>query len=167
VSDAESLHESATALSGRLPGAGAQWATVHLLGQNPGRSADRKSGGARDTEERSARSDALCRRQRQARRNQSEENWVEVSRAAYQANEKNIGMAIAHKASWKNTIWRPTGPRRGGFAYMAPLSQQRNQYGYWERRMAALLGVVWQYALLRDLLWGHSYRPIPFRGMAK
>jgi hypothetical protein len=45
---------------------------------------------------------------------------------------------------------------------MAPPSQGSNQYGYWEHRDGQSFWVFYgQYALLRDLLFNHSYRPLP------
>ena len=92
----------------------------------------------------------------------SDESWVEVSKAAYQVNEKNIGMAVGHKPPGKYDTEADDVPEPAGFAYMAPLAQERNQYGYWDHRDG---GNFWmwygQYALLRDLLWGRSYQPIP------
>jgi len=48
-----------------------------------------------------------------------------------------------------------------GFAYIAPPSQGSNQYGYWSHAGGES---VWtflpEYLLMRELLWGHGYRPI-------
>jgi hypothetical protein len=123
---------------------------------------DRKSGGSRDYEEEvrtvktkfpdAAGKDGVTT---------SDESWTEIPRGTYQARENNIGMSIAHKPVGKYDTEVDDVPEPAGFAYMAPVGQ-RNQYGYWDHGSG---GNFWmwygQYALLRDLLWGHSYRPIP------
>ncbi len=123
---------------------------------------DRKSGGVRDYEEEvrivktrfpdAAGKDGVTT---------SDENWVEIPRATYQVCENNIGMSIAHKPVGKYDSEADDVPEPAGFAYMAPVGQ-RNQYGYWNQGSGGNFWVWYgQYALLRDLLWGHSYRPIP------
>jgi hypothetical protein len=123
---------------------------------------DRKSGGSRDYEEEvrlvstkfpdAASKDGTTT---------SQENWVEVPRATYQVAENNIGMSIAHKPVGKYDNEVDEVPEPAGFAYMAPVGQ-RNQYGYWDNSGGGNFWVFYgQYALLRDLMWGHSYRPIP------
>jgi len=124
---------------------------------------DRRSGGSRDYEEkiRTVKTHLLDASGKKGETD-SEESWVEVSKATYQANEKNIGMAVGHKPAGKYDTEADDVAEPAGFAYMAPLSQERNQYGYWDHRDG---GNFWmwygQYALLRDLLWGRSYQPIP------
>ncbi|HTQ53729.1 MAG TPA: hypothetical protein VMI94_04665 [Bryobacteraceae bacterium] len=123
---------------------------------------DRKSGGTRDYEEelRTVRTkfpDATG----QNGVTTSDENWTEISKTNYEVAEKNIGMSVAHKAVGKYDSEADEVPEPAGFAYMAPVGN-RNQYGYWEHRDGGNFWVWYgQYALLRDLLWGHSYRPIP------
>ncbi len=123
---------------------------------------DSKSGGARDYEEQvrtvstkfpdATGKDGVTT---------SADAWVEVSRSTYQVAEKNIGMSIAHKPVGKYDSEADELPEPAGFAYMAPVGG-RNQYGYWDRGSGGNFWVWYgQYALLRDLLWGHSYRPIP------
>jgi hypothetical protein len=123
---------------------------------------DRKSGGARDYEEevrtiKTTFPDAAGKDGTTTH----DENWTEVSRATYDVNEKNIGMSIGHKpvGKYDNEVDEVAEP--AGFAYMAPVGE-RNQYGYWDHGGGGNFWVWYgQYALLRDLLWGHSYRPIP------
>jgi hypothetical protein len=123
---------------------------------------DRKSGGARDYEEEvrtvktkfpdAAGKDGVTT---------SDESWVEISPATYRVCENNIGMSIAHKpvGKYDNEVDEVAEP--AGFAYMAPVGE-RNQYGYWDHGSGGNFWVFYgQYALMRDLLWGHSYRPIP------
>ncbi|MGA2130899.1 MAG: hypothetical protein ABSH50_01180 [Bryobacteraceae bacterium] len=123
---------------------------------------DRKSGGMRDYEEelRTVKTkfpDATGKDGATT----SDEMWVEVSRSTYEVGEKNIGMSVAHKAVGKYDSEADEVPEPAGFAYMAPVGD-RNQYGYWEHGSGGNFWVWYgQYALLRDLLWGHSYRPIP------
>ena len=123
---------------------------------------DRKSGGQRDYEEEirqvttkfpdSTGKDGTT---------SSSEDWVEVSRASYKTADQNIGMSVAHKPVGKYDDEADSVPEPAGFAYMAPVGQ-RNQYGYWDHSGGGNFWVWYgQYALLRDLLWGHSYRPIP------
>ena len=122
---------------------------------------DRRSGGSRDYEEkiRTVKTQ-LPDASGKDGDTTSDESWVEVSRATYQVSEKNIGMAIAHKPAGKYDTEADDVAEPAGFAYMAPVAQERNQYGYWDHRDG---GNFWmwygQYALLRDLLWGHSYQP--------
>jgi hypothetical protein len=123
---------------------------------------DRKSGGSRDYEEEvrtvktkfpdAAGKDGVTT---------SDESWVEIPHATYQVCENNIGMSIAHKPVGKYDNEVDEVPEPAGFAYMAPIGE-RNQYGYWDHGSGGNFWVWYgQYALLRDLLWGHSYRPIP------
>jgi len=123
---------------------------------------DRKSGGSRDYEEEirtvktkfpdAAGKDGVTT---------SDESWVEIPRATYQVCENNIGMSIAHKPEGKYDTEADQVAEPAGFAYMAPVGQ-RNQYGYWDHSGGGNFWVFYgQYALMRDLFWGHSYRPIP------
>lgn len=123
---------------------------------------DRKSGGVRDYEEEvrvvktkfpdAAGKDGVTT---------SEESWVEIPKSTYQVCENNIGMSIAHKPVGKYDTEVDDVPEPPGFAYMAPVGQH-NQYGYWNQGPGGNFWVFYgQYALMRDLLWGHSYRPIP------
>ena len=61
----------------------------------------------------------------------SDEKWVDVSKAQYQAMEKNLGMAIEHKPAGKYETESERVAQPAGFAYMAPPGQS-NQYGHWE-----------------------------------
>jgi len=123
---------------------------------------DRKSGGVRDYEEEvrtvktkfpdAAGKDGVTT---------SDENWVEIPKSTYQVCENNIGMSIAHKPVGKYDTEVDDVPQPPGFAYMAPVGE-RNQYGYWDHSGGGNFWVFYgQYALMRDLLWGHSYRPVP------
>jgi hypothetical protein len=86
---------------------------------------------------------------------------VDVSPSAYHAVENDLGMTIAHKdaglfdSEAQNQVQPP------GFAYIAPPSQGSNQYGYWSHAGGES---VWtflpQYLIMRELLWGHNYRPV-------
>ena len=123
---------------------------------------DRKSGGSRDYEEklRLVKTQLLDASGKKGDTT-STEDWVEVTKANYKANEQNIGMAVAHKPAGKYDSEADEVPEPAGFAYMAPVGQ-RNDYGYWDHRDGGNFWVWYgQYALLRDLLWGHSYRPVP------
>lgn len=163
ISAAETIHDDATALPARteeLKSLTGQLYTswdkilVDLR--------DRRSGGSRDYEEkvRTVKTQLLDASGKKGETN-SEEAWVEVSPAVYRANERNVGMAIAHKAAGKYDTEADQVPEPAGFAYMAPVGE-RNQYGYWERRDGGNFWVWYgQYALLRDLLWGRGYQPIP------
>jgi hypothetical protein len=91
----------------------------------------------------------------------TDNKWLDVPASSYRAVENDLGMVIAHKdaglfdSEAQNTVQPP------GFAYIAPPSQGSNQYGYWSHSGGES---VWtflpQYLLMRELLWGHSYRPI-------
>ncbi len=90
----------------------------------------------------------------------SDEAWVEVSKAQYEAFEKNLGMVVEHKPAGKYDTEAERVVQPPGFAYMAPVSQGSNQYGYWEHRGGQSFWVFYgQYALLRDLLFNRDYRP--------
>jgi hypothetical protein len=89
----------------------------------------------------------------------SDEKWVDVSKAQYDAGEKNLGMAIEHKPAGKYDIESERVVQPAGFAYMAPPGQS-NQYGHWDHHDGRDFWVFYgQYALMRDLLFNHSYRP--------
>jgi len=92
----------------------------------------------------------------------SDEKWVDVSPATYDAMHNDLGMDIEHKPTGKYDSEAEHVPQPAGFAYMAPPSQGSNQYGYWEHRDGQSFWVFYgQYALMRDLLFNHSYRPLP------
>src|ERR1022692_4152658 len=123
---------------------------------------DRKAGGSRDYEEeiRTVKTKFPDAAGKDGVTN-SDEAWVEIPRATYQVCENNIGMSIAHKPVGKYDAEVDEVAEPAGFAYMAPVGE-RNQYGYWDHGSGGNFWVFYgQYALLRDLMWGHSYRPIP------
>ncbi|HEV3332993.1 MAG TPA: hypothetical protein VG096_18525 [Bryobacteraceae bacterium] len=92
----------------------------------------------------------------------SEEKWVDVSPATYNAMRNDLGMAIEHKPAGKYDSEAEHVAQPAGFAYIAPPSQGSNQYGYWDHRDGQSFWVFYgQYALMRDLLFNHSYRPLP------
>jgi hypothetical protein len=89
----------------------------------------------------------------------SDENWVEVSRAQYQAQERDLGMAVEHKGAGKYDFESERVAQPAGFAYMAPPGQT-NRYGYWDNSGGHSFWVWYgQYALMRDLLFNRDYRP--------
>jgi hypothetical protein len=92
----------------------------------------------------------------------SNEQWVMVSEATYKTEQPDLGMAIEHKPAGEYDSEADRVPQPAGFAYMAPPSQGSNQYGYWEHRDGQSFWVFYgQYALMRDLLFNHYYRPLP------
>ena len=91
----------------------------------------------------------------------SSDAWVDVSQATYNAMRNDLGMAIEHKPAGKYDFEAERVAQPAGFAYMAPPAQGSNQYGYWEHHDGRDFWVFYgQYALLRDLLFNRSYRPI-------
>ena len=92
----------------------------------------------------------------------SEETWVNVSRPVYMALENNLGMTIEHKAAGKYDSEVEKTPQPPGYAYIAPPSEGRNQYGYWNNS-GGMSVWTWlpQYLIMRDLLFRNSYQPIP------
>ncbi|MGD0778036.1 MAG: hypothetical protein ABSC05_35070 [Candidatus Solibacter sp.] len=93
----------------------------------------------------------------------SDEKWVDVTPAQYQAMEKDLGMTIEHKPAGKYDTESERVAQPAGFAYMAPPGQS-NQYGHWEQNNGTSFWVFYgQYALMRDLLFNHSYRPLDYR----
>ncbi|HUB77564.1 MAG TPA: hypothetical protein VMB03_02150 [Bryobacteraceae bacterium] len=90
----------------------------------------------------------------------SDEQWIDVPQPTYDAMHNDLGMAIEHKPAGKYDFEAERVPQPAGFAYVAPVSQGSNQYGYWDHRDGRDFWVFYgQYALLRDLLFNHDYRP--------
>lgn len=90
----------------------------------------------------------------------SDERWVEVPRATYDAQHNDLGMAIEHKPAGKYDSEADHVAQPAGFAYVAP-NGQSNQYGYWDHSGGGNFWVFYgQYALMRDLLFNHNYRPL-------
>jgi hypothetical protein len=91
----------------------------------------------------------------------SDEKWTDVPQPSYQAVENDLGMAIGHKDAGVFDSEAQNVPQPAGFAYIAPPSEGRNQYGYWDNSGGHS---VWtwlpEYLIMRELLWGHDYRPI-------
>ncbi len=91
----------------------------------------------------------------------SQDQWVEVAEATYNSDKNDLGMAIAHKPAGKYDSEAERVAQPAGFAYIAPVSVGRNQYGYWDNSGGHSFWVWYgQYALLRDLLFNHDYRPL-------
>jgi len=90
----------------------------------------------------------------------SDEAWAIVPRATYDAMRNDLGMAIEHKPAGKYDFESEHVAQPAGMAYVAPPEQGSNQYGYWDHRDGRDFWVFYgQYALLRDLLSNHYYRP--------
>ena len=90
----------------------------------------------------------------------SKDDWVKVPQATYRAEQNDLGMAIQHKPEGLYDSEADHVAQPAGFAYMAPPGQS-NQYGYWERHDGRDFWVFYgEYALMRDLLFNHSYRPL-------
>ena len=90
----------------------------------------------------------------------SQEQWVDVPKSTYEAMHNDLGMAIEHKPAGKYDFESEHVPQPAGLAYVAPVSQGSNQYGYWDHHDGRDFWVFYgQYALLRDLLFNHDYRP--------
>ena len=91
----------------------------------------------------------------------SAEQWQTVTSSTYKAEQNDLGMAIAHKSAGKYDSEAETTPQPAGMAYVAPPGQS-NQYGYWDHSGGESFWVFYgQYALMRDLLFNHYYRPFP------
>jgi hypothetical protein len=90
----------------------------------------------------------------------SDEQWTTVPPATYDSMRNDLGMAVAHKPAGKYDSEAEHVAQPAGFAYVAPYSQGSNQYGYWDHRDGRDFWVFYgQYALMRDLLFNHNYRP--------
>ncbi len=90
----------------------------------------------------------------------ADEKWVDVSPGQFESVKNNLGMAIEHKPAGKYDIEAERVAQPAGFAYMAPPGQS-NQYGHWENNGGQSFWVFYgQYALMRDLLFNHNYRPL-------
>lgn len=91
----------------------------------------------------------------------SEEKWVETAQSRFESMKNDLGMAVEHKALGKYDSEAERVSQPAGFAYMATPAQGRNQYGYWENRGGSSFWVWYgQYAIMRDLLFNHQYRPL-------
>jgi hypothetical protein len=91
----------------------------------------------------------------------SDEKWVDVSQAKYDAQKNDLGMAVEHKPLGKFDFEAERTAQPAGFAYMATPSQGRNQYGYWNNSGGQSFWVWYgQYALMRDLFFNRQYRPL-------
>jgi hypothetical protein len=98
------------------------------------------------------------------------ERWISVPEASYRSVEKDIGMTLAHKDAGLYDFEAKESPQPPGFAYLAPVEQGSNRYGYWTHSGGQ---TVWsflpEYLVLRELLRSHDYRPIyadEYRGFA-
>jgi len=91
----------------------------------------------------------------------SDEKWVEVPKSTFDAQKNDLGMVLEHKPAGLYDYEAEHTPQPAGFAYMAPPSVGSNQYGYWDHHSDGTSFWVFygQYALMRDLLFNHSYRP--------
>jgi hypothetical protein len=90
----------------------------------------------------------------------SDEQWVTVAEPTYRAMHNDLGMAVEHKSQGLYDSEAERTAQPAGFAYMAPPGQT-NQYGYWDRHDGRDFWVFYgEYALMRDLLFNHSYRPL-------
>ena len=88
------------------------------------------------------------------------EAWKKVAKSEYLAMEKNLGMVLEHKATGKFDSEAEKKVQAPGYAYVARPGQ-RNRYGYWENRGGNSFWVFYgQYAFMRNVFWGGSYRPI-------
>jgi hypothetical protein len=87
--------------------------------------------------------------------------WTDITAPQYHSVENDLGMTIAHKDAGLFDSEARMQAQPPGFAYIATPEQGRNQYGYWDHSGGHS---VWtwlpEYLIMRDLLWGHSYRPI-------
>jgi hypothetical protein len=90
----------------------------------------------------------------------SDEQWLIVTRPTYDAMRGDLGMAIEHKSAGLYDSEAEHVAQPAGIAYVAPPPEGSNQYGYWDHRDGRDFWVFYgQYALLRDLLSNHDYRP--------
>jgi hypothetical protein len=91
----------------------------------------------------------------------SDNKWLDVPASSYRAVENDLGMVIAHKDAGLFDSEAQNNVQPPGFAYIASPEKGSNQYGYWSHSGGQS---VWtflpEYLLMRELLWGHSYRPI-------
>lgn len=92
----------------------------------------------------------------------SDDRWVDVSPSSYRAVENDLGMAISHKDAGLFDSEATSTPQPAGFAYIASPSQGSNQYGYWSHSPDghSFWTFLPEYLIMRELLWGHNYRPI-------
>jgi hypothetical protein len=89
----------------------------------------------------------------------SDDKWVTVPQSTYKAMQNDLGMAVEHKNEGQFDSEAEHTAQPAGFAYMAPPGQS-NRYGYWDHHDGRDFWVFYgEYALMRDLLFNHSYRP--------
>jgi hypothetical protein len=94
-----------------------------------------------------------------APRTSSDERWIDTTPAQYQAVENDLGMAISHKDAGLYDSEAVNTAQPAGFAYIAPPSVGRNQYGYWSHddRGNSFWTFLPQYLIMRELFWGRNY----------
>ncbi|MEM7754347.1 MAG: hypothetical protein AAF297_01785 [Planctomycetota bacterium] len=86
----------------------------------------------------------------------TENETVTVTKAEYDAMKNNLGMAVSHKPAGKYDHEAERMVQPPGYAYVAEPGRS-NRYGSWNGGFWVWYG---QYALMRDLFWGPSYRRI-------
>ena len=89
------------------------------------------------------------------------EEWHQVSSSDYKKMEKVLGMAVERKSAGMYDHEAERIAQPAGYAYMAPPSQERNQYGHWQHGSGGSFWVFYgQYAFMRNMFWGpRYYRP--------
>ena len=84
-----------------------------------------------------------------------------VSRVTYERHDKHLGLALRSKPPGVYDHEVETVPQPPGFAYMASPEQGSNRFGHWEQRGGTSFWHWYgQYAFMRSLFWGDSWRPI-------
>ena len=84
-----------------------------------------------------------------------------IPKQRYEEMKSKLGMVVEHKPAGKydseaNELTQPP-----GYAYVASPSQERNQYGYWNRSGGSSFWAFYgQYSFLRDMMGGPRYGSI-------
>lgn len=91
-----------------------------------------------------------------------EAEWEVATKANYDKMKKYLGMSVLHKPAGKFDHEAASLVQPPGYAYMCPVQQQRNHYGYWHRHRTGYFYWMFypRYYGMRDRLWGRSYSPV-------
>jgi hypothetical protein len=84
-----------------------------------------------------------------------------IPKQRYEQMKSNLGMVIEHKPAGKFDSEAVEMTQPPAYAYIASPSEQRNQYGYWNRTGGSSIWVFYgQYAFLRDMIGGRGFGSI-------
>ncbi len=92
---------------------------------------------------------------------QSEPAWQTVDKRVYESMKDKLGMSVQHKPAGKFDHEATSLVQPPGYAYIAPVQQHRNHYGYWRHHGGYYHWYYYRpYYRMRSHHWGSSYSPI-------